>query len=82
MLRQHPNTRPNRTKKSPAPAFHAATKAVRQAFWEIYAAFVAAFRDAAEKLKAGDRLAKFPLGFLGSFPPRLPFVSADSPGPP
>jgi hypothetical protein len=34
---------------------------------------VVAFRKAADKLKAGDRTAKFP---LGSFPPSLPFESA------
>jgi hypothetical protein len=33
---------------------------------EIYVLFLAAFRDAAEQLKAGDRPAKFP---LGSSPP-------------
>lgn len=72
ILKQNPHTRPNRTKKSPAPPFHAAAKAVRQAFWEAYATFVAEFRDAAEKLRAGDRSARFP---IGSFPPGLPFVS-------
>jgi hypothetical protein len=39
--------------------------------YEGYAWFVAAFRQAAEKLKAGDRSAAFP---TGSFPPALPFV--------
>lgn len=53
------------------PAFRA--RDTRQTFWESYSAFVAAFREAAEKLKAGDRAARFP---LGSFPPALPFVSA------
>jgi hypothetical protein len=73
VLRQNPLTRPNKTKKSPAPRFHAATKAVRDGLREIYGLFLAAFRDAAEQLKAGDRSAKFP---LGSFPPGLPFVRA------
>jgi hypothetical protein len=73
ILRQDPHTRPNQTKKSPAPEFHAATKAARQRFWEAYSAFVAAFREAAEKLKAGDRTARFP---VGSVPPALPFVRA------
>jgi hypothetical protein len=73
ILRQDPHNRPNHTKKSPAPAVHAASKAARQAFWEAYSIFLAAFREAAEKLKAGDRTARFP---LGSFPPALPFVSA------
>jgi len=73
ILKQDPHTRPNQTKKSAAPAYHAATKAARMSFWESYSAFVAAFREAADKLKAGDRTARFP---LGSFPPALPFVSA------
>ena len=44
---------------------------VRDELWEGYRWFVAAFRDAAEKLRAGDRNAAFP---AGSFPPALPFV--------
>jgi hypothetical protein len=51
---------------------HAATKAARQAFYEIYAAFVSAFREASERLRRGDRNAPFP---VGSFPPALPFVA-------
>ena len=50
---------------------HAASKAFRLEFRQLYAAFVAAFREAAEKLKRGDRAAPFP---QGSFPPALPFV--------
>lgn len=73
VLRQHPHTQPNKTKKSPAPRFHAATKAIRDGLREAYGLFLAAFRDAAELLKAGDRMAKFP---MGSFPPGLPFVRA------
>jgi REP element-mobilizing transposase RayT len=70
---QDPETRPKKLKKSPAPFVHAATKAARKAMWEAYSTFVAAFREAAEKLKAGDRNVVFP---IGSFPPRLPFVAA------
>ena len=73
ILRQDPHSRPNHTKRSPRPVLHAASKAVRQTFWAAYASFLAAFLEAAEKLKAGDRTAKFP---LGSFPPALPFVSS------
>ncbi|HVG06919.1 MAG TPA: transposase [Thermoanaerobaculia bacterium] len=72
ILRQDPHTRPNQTKKSPAPACHAASKEARKRFWEAYSAFVAAFREAAEKLKAGEWPVRFP---LGSFPPGLPFIS-------
>ncbi|MES1241771.1 MAG: transposase [Acidobacteriota bacterium] len=79
VLRQSPETRPIRSKRSPAPLYHAATRAVRKAFWEAYCLFVSAFRDASERLRAGDRMARFP---LGSFPPGLPFVTADAIGPP
>lgn len=73
VLRQNPHTQPNKTKKSPAPRFHAASKAIRNGLREAYGLFLAAFRDAAELLKSGDRMAKFP---MGSFPPGLPFVRA------
>jgi len=46
--------------------------AARREIWTGYSWFVAAFRTAAEKLRAGDRGAPFP---VGSFPPGLPFVS-------
>lgn len=68
-----------KSKKSPAPRFHAATKAMLKLLWETYALFVAAFREAAELLRSGDRTARFP---VGSFPPGLPFVREDVPGPP
>ena len=64
ILRQNPLTRPNKTKKSPAPRFHAATKAIRDGPGKAYGLFLAAFRDAAEQLKAGDRSARFPLGIV------------------
>jgi putative transposase len=79
ILRMHPHTRPSRTKKSPAPFYHAATKAVRKAFWQAYAAFLAAFREAGERWREGDRRARFP---VGSFPPGLPFVTAEAYSPP
>jgi putative transposase len=69
---QHPFDRPARPKKSPAPLFHAASKLLRQELWAAYAWFVAAFREASAKLRAGNRLARFP---AGSFPPALPFVA-------
>ncbi|MFL6293763.1 MAG: hypothetical protein ACJ759_22955 [Thermoanaerobaculia bacterium] len=73
ILRQHPHTCPNKSKKSPAPRFHAATKAAREALRKAYGLFLAAFREAAERLRAGDRTARFP---NGCFPPGLPFVRA------
>jgi REP element-mobilizing transposase RayT len=71
ILSQDPESRPRRTKKSPAPFCHAASRAWRQQLRGAYAEFVVAFRRAAEKLKAEDRNAPFP---IGSFPPALPFV--------
>jgi hypothetical protein len=69
--RQNPTTRPNRVKKSPAPRFHVFTKGARRELYQAYSWFVAAFREAAEKLREGDRDARFP---QGCFPPHLPFV--------
>ena len=73
ILSAHPHTWPNKSKKSPAPRFHAASKAAREALRAAYGLFLAAFREAAERLKAGDRSASFP---TGCFPPGLPFVAA------
>ena len=71
ILSQDPLRQPARSKKSPAPAFHAASQAVRRGLREAYSLFVAAYREAAEKLRLGDRNACF---LTGSFPPGLPFV--------
>ena len=70
---QRPHDQANNPKRSPAPLFHCATKAMRQEMWDAYAWFVGAYRQAAEKLKAGDRTAAFP---PGCFPPAMPFVPA------
>jgi hypothetical protein len=71
ILRQEPRTEPNRTKKSPAPRFHAIRKWVRQELYETYILFAQAYREAAEMLRLGNRNAPFP---KGCFPPALPFV--------
>ncbi len=71
VLSQDPLQKPKKTKKSPAPAFHAASRVVRRSLWDAYSLFVAAYRAAAEKLRAGVRDVVFP---SGSFPPALPFV--------
>ncbi len=98
ILRQHPFSQPAKTKKSPAPLVHAASKggrstgcrprpgavaltpfAARGSVSSFRKAgtysgqFARAFREAAESLRAGDRLARFP---RGCFPPGLPFVRA------
>jgi hypothetical protein len=71
ILAQNPESRPLKTKRSPAPAVHAASRVVRRALRNAYFLFVAAYRSAAEKLRAGHRDAPFP---PGCFPPPLPFV--------
>jgi REP element-mobilizing transposase RayT len=71
ILAQNPLQRPERTKKSPAPAFHAASQIVRRELRGFYTEFVAAYRDAAQKIRAGVLQVAFP---IGSFPPALPFV--------
>ena len=72
VLSRDPQHRPASLASSSAPRVHAATKAARKAFYEIYAAFVGVFREASERLRRGDRNAPFP---AGSFPPALPFVA-------
>jgi REP element-mobilizing transposase RayT len=71
ILAQDPHGHPERPKKEPAPFVHATTKAARLVFREVYALFVAAYREAAAKLRKGNRAVLFP---VGSFPPALPFV--------
>ena len=46
---------PKKTKKGPIPRVHATTKAARRAFFEAFSLFVAAYREAAQKLREGVR---------------------------
>lgn len=75
MRRQDPHKIPEHIKKSPAPAVHAASKAVRKQMKAAYRLFVEAYREAAVRLRAGDLTVSFP---PGCFPPAQPFISADS----
>ncbi|MCP3995280.1 MAG: hypothetical protein GY722_09475 [bacterium] len=69
---QNPLHRPARSKRSPKPACHAASKAMRERFRDACRAFVAMFQEASLKLKFGKvAQAIFP---KGSFPPSLPFT--------
>jgi len=76
ILEQHPFGQPVKTKRSFAPRAHAFSREIRKVMYRAYAEFVAAFREAAEKLRGGDRLARSP---EGSFPPGLPFVRGGLP---
>ena len=73
ILEQAPETRPETLDSSPAPFIHAATRKIRKELRDAYGWFVAAYREAADRLRKGDRNAAFP---PGSFPPHLPFVPA------
>ena len=71
ILRQNRRERPLNRRRSPAPRFHAATKAARQALAHTYALVYAAYREATGKLKRGLGPVEFP---AGCFPPRLPLL--------
>jgi REP element-mobilizing transposase RayT len=60
ILKQHPHTRPAQAKRSPRPLCHAAHRELRKAFLETYRGFVAMFREASARWKAGDAGAEFP----------------------
>ena len=71
VLKQDPDARPAKPKRSPKPLVHAASKAVRTAYRKAYDAFFKAFRWASGLLLGGDRSAEFP---RWSFPPALAFA--------
>ena len=70
---QNPHDCPEKTKRSPAPLFHAFSQRVHRELRDAYHRFLGAFREAAERLRAGDLSAAFP---DGCFPPALPFVGS------
>lgn len=66
---RHPEDRPKKLKKSPAPLIHAASRTVRRQFLDAYRHFAIAFRQASAKLQTGDLSVVFPEGcFLPSLP--------------
>lgn len=71
VLAQDAHEKPRLVKRTPAPAFHTATRDAWHQLRDAYLAFVAAYREAASKLRAGVLPVAFP---AGSFPPALPFV--------
>ena len=76
VLHADPHFRPSRLERSPQPLFHAVCKKVRQELMEALSFILAAYDDARERLKQGDRFAAFP---ENTFPPRLPFVDPRGP---
>lgn len=67
-----PTDRPRPAKRTPAPWFHCASRAVRRQLMRAYSEFLGAYRDAAEALKRGELTAPFP---DGCFPPPRSFVA-------
>jgi hypothetical protein len=61
---QKPFDRPARP--NPAPLIHAFARRVRRELYKAYHLFLAAFRDAADRLRSGDRNALFPGGQLSA----------------
>jgi REP element-mobilizing transposase RayT len=73
VLRQRPHRVPRAMKISRAKKFLSSFLQNRIQLRLAYLQFVVAYRDAANRLRSGDRLVEFP---PGCFPPRLPFVRA------
>ena len=70
VLKLDPHDKPLHPQWSPAPLLHCVSKQVRDALRESYECFYSAFRQAADRLRAGDLGAVFP---EGAFPPPRPF---------
>jgi REP element-mobilizing transposase RayT len=70
VLRLNPHDKPLRSEWSPAPLFHCASAQVRDTLYEAYSCFYRAYRQAADRLRAGEFLTVFP---EGAFPPPRPF---------
>ena len=64
---------PARSQRTPAPWFHAATRAALLQLEQAYSDFLGQYRDAAKALRKGLRTIDFP---AGCFPPALPWVEA------
>ena len=69
--RVHPHQRPQSENRSPKPMFHAKAIEVWKKMKEAFSAFLAAYVDAADRLREGDPNPGFP---PNCFPPGLPFV--------
>ncbi|HEV7671192.1 MAG TPA: hypothetical protein VGS22_21965 [Thermoanaerobaculia bacterium] len=80
ILQQHPFSQPVKTKRSPAPLVHAASKRVRTEIRIAYAWFAKAFQEVAEYLRAGDRMARFPRGSFPRIAVRSSGPVGDQPG--
>lgn len=76
LLRQNPHGGPETFHPSPAPWFHCVSRARYKELCALRAATIAAYREAAGRLKKGERGVEFP---VGTFPPPAPFVQGRDP---
>lgn len=78
VLRQDPHDKPLKSKWSPAPLVHCASREARDLLCEAYSSFVEAFRDTATRLGSASLLDNFP---DEAFPPHIPYQQhARAPG--
>jgi len=77
ILEQNPHASPVEFHSSPAPWFHCVSRQRYRELRDARALTIAAYREAAERLKKGDANVVFP---AGTFPPAAPFV--ENRGPP
>jgi REP element-mobilizing transposase RayT len=73
VLKVNPKSRPKESKKSPLPLVRAATKKARDEFLEGLRWFLAAYREASARLRAGESPVSFP---EGCFPPAQSFIES------
>ena len=71
ILAQDPEFRPSEVEKRPCPWFHVLDPELKKALYTALVAILVQYREAAERLKEGDRSARFP---LHTFTPTLGFV--------
>ena len=71
ILAQDPEFRPRDVEKRPCPWFHVLDPDLKKALYTALVAIMVQYREAAERLKQGDRSARFP---LHTFTPTLGFV--------
>jgi hypothetical protein len=71
--RRNPHDKPKKLEPSHAPHFHAANREVYRALQQARKAKIAAYREAAARLRRGETDVRFP---EGCFPPPLPYVES------
>jgi REP element-mobilizing transposase RayT len=67
VLRQDPQSRPERPERSPRPACHTSSRVLREEYLERYRAFREAFRTASLRWRSGDLHVVFPPGAIRPF---------------